>query len=159
MPLPTAASPLSECGNCLLIMVSLAFIAGLFIVISAILCERIFRGSLPPRARRVPSVWRQGGTLWIEPTRSQEQPHDLPGSSDVVPLWIQRTHNWFLAAEVGSGDSTEDFQRETESQGSAAPFWNHDDSAWAAQPHVTLQDIKGFFQHSSRGVQNAPGVS
>ncbi|XP_053219578.1 transmembrane protein C16orf54 homolog [Podarcis raffonei] len=149
MPPSSVASPLSECGSCLLIMTGIAFVAGLFIVISAILCDRVFRGSLPSERRGLPSVWRQGGTLWIEPSRSRREPDLLSRPSETVPLWIQRSNDWFL--EQGSCDSPEDTQMETQSPSSSAPFWDDGEPTWRIQPRVTLQDLESFFQHSGRG--------
>lgn len=153
MPPPSDASPLSECGNCLLIMACLALIAGMFIVISAILCERVFHGSLPPEARRVPSVWRQGGTLWIEPNRSHKETDVLSRQPETAPLWIQRTQNWFmdvLTAEQDASDSIEYVPVATQSPSTSSPLWDHNEPTWRLQPHVTLQDLQGFFKHSSR---------
>lgn len=134
-------------------MVCLAFIAGLFIVVSAILCELVFRGSLPAEARRVPSVWRQGGTLWIEPNQSYEEPDVLTGPSQTAPLWIQRTQNWFLdaiAPEQGAYRSTEYLPVESQSPSTSPALWDHNEPPWGLQPHVTLQDLQGFFRHSNR---------
>uniref|UniRef100_A0ACB8EVL3 Uncharacterized protein n=1 Tax=Sphaerodactylus townsendi TaxID=933632 RepID=A0ACB8EVL3_9SAUR len=152
MPLPSAAPTLSECGGCLLAMVGLAFAAGLFIVISGFLCVCIFRGSIPPEGRGVPSVWRQGGSLWIEPARSRREP-DVLSRPERAPLWISRSHDWLLKpfpAERGRCDSTEDLHREPRSPGSSASLSYHNEQTWPLQPHVTLQDLHGFFRHNSQ---------
>ncbi|XP_062992974.1 transmembrane protein C16orf54 homolog [Elgaria multicarinata webbii] len=153
MPPPSTASPLSECNECLLIMIALAVVAGVFMVISAILCDRLFHGSMPSKTRSMPSVWRQGGTLWIEPTQNHKEPDVLSRPSETVPLWIQRSNDWFMdaaAAELGSCDSSRDLQRETSSPSSTSPLWGHDEPPWGVQPRVTLQDLQGFFRHGSR---------
>lgn len=153
---PTAAPTLSECGSCLLIMASLAFAAGVFIVISGILCVCLFRGSLPSKARGVPSVWRQGGSLWIEPTRNHREPDVFSRPSERAPLWIPRRHDWVLnafPAETGRRDSSEDPTSEPQSPGSSASLIYHNEQTWPAQPRVTLQDLQGFFQH---GGQRSP---
>ncbi|KAK9397596.1 transmembrane protein C16orf54 like [Crotalus adamanteus] len=152
LPPPSTASPLSDCGNCLLIMVSLAIVAAVFIVVSAVLCEWVFRGSLPQETGAVPTVWRQGGTLWIEPTNNNRQPDVLSRPSATVPLWIQRSNDWFLdisPAGLESYHSTEDLQRETPSPSSTSPLWNHSEPSWGIQPHVTLPDIDNFFRKNS----------
>ncbi|XP_026567763.1 transmembrane protein C16orf54 homolog [Pseudonaja textilis] len=149
---PSTASPLSDCGNCLLIMVSLATVAAVFIVVSAVLCERVFRGSLPQETGAVPTVWRQGGTLWIEPHHNNRQPDVLSRPSATVPLWIQRSNDWFLDVSPAGPDSyssTEDLQRETASPSSTSPLWSHSEQSWAIQPHVTLPDINNFFRKNS----------
>uniref|UniRef100_A0A8C8S5C5 Uncharacterized protein n=1 Tax=Pelusios castaneus TaxID=367368 RepID=A0A8C8S5C5_9SAUR len=68
----TPSPPLTlPCSTCLVPMVALAGVAGLFIVISALLGERLFRGA---RARGLPSVWRRGGELWIDADSSNKGP-------------------------------------------------------------------------------------
>lgn len=155
---PSTASPLSDCGNCLLIMVSLATVAAVFIVVSAVLCERVFRGSLPQETGAVPTVWRQGGTLWIEPPHNNRQPDVLSRPSATVPLWIQRSNDWFLdvsPAGPESYGSTEDLQGETPSPSSTSPLWSPSEPSWAIQPHVTLPDIDNFFRKSSHVTYNS----
>nr|XP_016853326.1 PREDICTED: transmembrane protein C16orf54 homolog [Anolis carolinensis] len=153
MPPPSDASLLSDCDNCLLAMTCLALVAGVFMVISAILCERVLRGYLPHNSKPVPSVWRQGGTLWIEPRRNQAEPDVLSRQSETVPLWIQRSNDWFLdvSPELRHCDSLVDLSQEASTPSTSSPLWDQNEPTWGVQPRVTLQDLAGFFRHSQRG--------
>ncbi|KAJ7314079.1 hypothetical protein JRQ81_006013 [Phrynocephalus forsythii] len=152
---PSVDSPLNDCTNCLLIMIILAIVAGVFIVISAILCELVLRGSVRRDRRGVQSVWRQGGALWIEPTQSHRDPDILARPSETVPLWIQRSNDWFLhdlPADPMRCDSTEDLQTETYSPHSCSPLYDQEGHIWGVQPRVTLQELEGFFHHNNRHI-------
>ncbi|XP_024077853.2 transmembrane protein C16orf54-like [Terrapene carolina triunguis] len=144
---PPSPPPAPPCTACLVPMVALAGVAGLFVVISALLGERLFRGA---RARGVPSVWRRGGTLWIEPA-PPPQPDGAP-QAETGDLWIPRpppsAEDWYRGPAGGSGSGTSSgiHSGAPESAGSSTALWDAEAPAWGAQPHVTLQDISDFFR-------------
>ncbi|XP_004386717.1 transmembrane protein C16orf54 homolog [Trichechus manatus latirostris] len=75
------------CGPCVPIMLTLASLAALFLLTTAVLAERLFRRSLrqDPSNHTPTLVWRPGGELWIEPTGTpRERSEDWYGSA--VPL-------------------------------------------------------------------------
>ncbi|XP_048710723.2 transmembrane protein C16orf54 homolog [Caretta caretta] len=135
---PPSPPPAPPCVPCLAAMLALAGVAGLFAVLSALLGERLFRAA---RARGVPSVWRRGGALWIEPA-APPQPDGAP-QAEAGELWIPRPT-----------PGAEDWYRGP--TGSTAALWDAEAPAWGAQPHVTLQDISDFFRRGGGGLGRGP---
>ncbi|XP_067419934.1 transmembrane protein C16orf54 homolog [Emydura macquarii macquarii] len=149
-PSPSTGLP---CSACLVPMVALAGVAGFFVVISAVLGERFFRGAW---IREVPSTWRRGGELWIEP-EAPAQP-DGPSKVQAGEMWIPRpvpgTDDWYRgpAGSSGSGNSSGIHSAAPGSTGSTVALWDSEEPAWGAQPHVTLQDISEFFRRGGGGL-------
>ncbi|XP_074854735.1 transmembrane protein C16orf54 homolog [Carettochelys insculpta] len=152
-PSPPSAMP---CTACLVPMLALAGVAGLFLVLCVLLAEQLLRGA---RARGVPSVWRRGGELWIEPPAPP--PLDQPPPAKAAQLWIPHpapdAADWYRDPGSGSGSGTSSgvHSGAPESTGSAAALWDSETPTWGAQPHITLQDITNFFQRGGGGLGRA----
>ncbi|KAG6922244.1 hypothetical protein G0U57_003184 [Chelydra serpentina] len=156
-PPPPSPPPAPPCAPCLVPMLALAGVAGLFVVLSALLGERLFRAT---RARGVPSVWRRGGELWIEPAAPPE-PEGAP-PAETGELWIPRpapgAEDWYGGPAGGSGSGTSSgvHSGAPASGGSSTDLWDPEAPAWGAQPHVTLQDISDFFRRGGGGLGRGP---
>ncbi|XP_075773462.1 transmembrane protein C16orf54 homolog [Pelodiscus sinensis] len=145
--------PAPPCTACLVPMLALAGLAGIFVILTALLGERLFQGA---RARGVPSVWRRGGDLWMEPPALP--PPDRAPPKEAAELWIPcpvpGAEAWYQgpASGSGSGASSSAPSGAPESTGSTAALTDGEEPTWGAQPHVTLQDISDFFRRGGGGL-------